>query len=284
MPQGYESPADFDDLLSGEDPDYNWAVPGLLEYGDRVIFTGGEGKGKSTLLRQMGYQMACGLVPFTGEMIEPRKVLIVDLENSKRQLRRKFKEMGTHGIIPDRGNLKIAPWAQGIDLTSNEGAAVMAGVLRQVLPDILIIGPMYKMAPDLRDETISSKLAMQLDAWRQLFGFSVIMESHQPHQVVTDDGRYRPERPFGSSLWLRWPEFGMCLEDGGVLRNWRGPREERAWPERLYWGKEWPWESGGMPTCIQCGKPLSGGQMRYCNITCGNAWRQAKFRAQKRES
>jgi hypothetical protein len=57
-------------------------------------------------------------------------------------------------------------------------------------------------------------------------------------------------RPFGSSLWKRWPEFGYCLKltrDSDFharmchLIPWRGPRDERDWPAGLAAGGSWPW-------------------------------------------
>lgn len=280
----FDPPQDIDTFLAQEDADYNWLIPGLMEFGDRLILTGGEGKGKSTAIRQFGLQLAAGQKPFIGGDIEPRHVLVIDLENSDRQSRRALKPL-RELVQLDPRFFQITCWQHGIDLTNPQDAIIVSAFLRAVLPDLLIIGPMYKLAPDLRDETVSGQVARQLDEWRQAFGFGLIMESHQPHQVVTEDGRWRPERPFGSSLWLRWPEFGLCLEDGGVLRNWRGPRDERDWPERLYWGKHWPWEAGGDPVCILpgCDRPLQQGQMKYCSTAHGQQHRQQQYRARHKE-
>jgi ATPase subunit of ABC transporter with duplicated ATPase domains len=62
---------DLDAFLAEPDPEYDWLIPGLLERGDRVIVTGQEGKGKSTLLRQIGVQVAAGIHPFTLDDIVP---------------------------------------------------------------------------------------------------------------------------------------------------------------------------------------------------------------------
>ena len=67
----------------------------------------------------------------------------------------------------------------------------------------------------------------------------------------------RSVRPTGSSLLMRWPEFGYGIKPlGDVDENgrhrlvavlpWRGPREERHWPRELMWGThefDWPWKS-----------------------------------------
>jgi replicative DNA helicase len=82
-----------------------------------------------------------------------------------------------------------------------------------------------------------------LDDLRGRYGFALILEHHAPHGPAKD----RQMRPFGSSLWLRWPEFGIALRrdpnDKTALNvgRWRGDRVKASWPDRLVRGKTWPW-------------------------------------------
>jgi len=69
----------------------------------------------------------------------------------------------------------------------------------------------------------------------------LVMETHAPH-----GGNFgRDLRPFGSSVWLRWPEFGIGLrkedDDRYLVEHWRGPRDKRTWPTALQRRREWPW-------------------------------------------
>jgi hypothetical protein len=275
---------DYNFLVNSDDPDYEWVVPDLVEAGDRVIFTGGEGKGKSTLLRQMALQVALGIHPFTLEAIEPQRVLYIDLENPKRYIRREFKKLGQHE--PAYGMLSIVGIPGGVDLLAHDGQMAMVAKLEEHKPQLLLIGPMYKMTQQpLEQEQFSKLLSSQLDQWRKVYGFALFLESHQPHgsMIADNSGKggarmYRPERPVGSSLWLRWPEFGYCLEDGGLLRPWRGGRDaDRAWPDKLVRGDDWLWRvaDGG---CLKCGAALNPRQEKYCSDKCSNAARQAKWR------
>jgi replicative DNA helicase len=65
----------------------------------------------------------------------------------------------------------------------------------------------------------------------------------------------RSLRPAGSSLLLRWPEFGLGLKPasnrklGGRIQDlemihWRGDRDDRNWPHYLTMGDphDWPWQ------------------------------------------
>lgn len=271
---------DINDLLLEEEEDYNWIIPGLLEEGDRLILTGNEGKGKSTLQRQVAVQLAQGIHPFTYEPIEPKRVMIFDLENSRRQVKRKLREMDfVNGV--KRGMLNITCLPGGLDLSTHDIQMAFTDSLSNFYPDLLIMGPMYKMGGQLEKEEDSGKLAAYLDSLRSYFGFALVMESHQPHQVVTQQMKYRPERPYGSSLWMRWPEFGLCLEDDGTLRHWRGARDVRDWPVKLRWGDEWPWVVDSRK-CLVCAKELTDLQEKYCSTTCGSNARSKALRARSR--
>ena len=274
-------PLDINTLLAEQDEtSYDWLIPDLLERGDRLILTGGEGKGKSTLMRQIAVQTALGIHPFTLAPMAPRRVLLIDLENPRRSVRRKLVEVcGTHEF-PD-GQLFVARWPAGLDLTHPAECEAMSDLLGRIWPELLVIGPMYKLAQKLNDEESSAQVASIIDQWRAIFNFSVILEAHQPQSSIVDGRLWRAERPIGSSLWMRWPEFGICLEDRGTLRHWRGPREERSWPEKLYRGEEWPWMAEAR-LCLHCGTQLDGLQERYCSTKCGNAARVAKHRATHR--
>lgn len=281
MPEAWE-PTEVNDLLAEDEPDYVWLIPGLLEEKDRVIFTGNEGLGKSTFIRQFGWQVACGISPFTLEPIEPQNVLLIDFENPRRLIKRALKRL-YEVQQPEAGRLSVLSYPAGMDFTSPVDVMRMQTALSLTRPKLVVGGPMYKMAPDLTTEEVSASLQQQLDLWREQFGFAVILEAHQPQETITQTERYRPARPYGSSLWRRWPEFGLCLFNGGRIFHWRGDRDERNWPEQMRWGEEeeWPWVIG-VSQCLHCKKDLTEGQDKYCDDRCGNAHRQARWRANKR--
>lgn len=103
----------------------------------------------------------------------------------------------------------------------------------------MLLGPSYKLAGgDPTSEEVARKVTAVLDQLRAAYGFALVLEAHSPHG---QQGGTRPKRPYGASLWLRWPEFGLHLDAHGSLTHWRGARDERDWPLALKRGGEWPW-------------------------------------------
>ena len=227
----------LDDLIDTPDEPYAWLVPGLIEVGDRIILTGLEGGGKSTLCRQIAAQVSIGVHPFGGDPFDPIRALIVDCENSKRQVRRKAD------ILRKRSGalLDFVFRPDGIDLTVVEHVAWLEQVIKQARPQFVTIGPIYKMAGgDPKDEQTAKAVASAIDSLRVTYGFACLIEAHTPY---ADSGKSkRPVRPYGASLWSRWPEFGVYISKDGELEHWRGQRDEREWPKKLRRGNEWPWE------------------------------------------
>lgn len=231
---------DLVDFLNEPEPEYDWLIPGILERGDRLILTGAEGDGKSTLLRQIAIQAAAGVHPFTLEPHEPLRVTLMDFENGRRHLRRQLRTIWlAAGRRPGPGVLQVVTVPQGIDLQQEIHRDHLTGKLDLHHPDLIVAGPLYKMsAGDPLDEPPAKATAGWIDQTRTRYGAGIIVEAHQPYAA---SGAKRAERPYGASLWSRWPEFGLHLATNGELRHWRGDRDEREWPPILTRGGQWPW-------------------------------------------
>lgn len=267
---------DVADMVADEsEPDvFDWIIRDCLERGDRLILTGPEGQGKSLMLRQLAVQVAIGTHPWQGITDEPpHRVLFIDLENSRRQSRREFRPLlSLAGRAYTRGSMMLAVKCrpQGIDLTAARDVRWTEALLRHHRPDMLVMGPLYKMyrgseRGSKESESAADIVTSVLDRLRVRYGCALLLEGHTVH----DSQDFRPR---GSRLWEGWPEFGYAIapsqrpaanapaEDGAPERSvtgralapifrwksWRGDRDaNRNWPSKLdragFDGGGWPW-------------------------------------------
>jgi hypothetical protein len=251
---------DLDQFVDQPLPTEEWVIPELLAAGDRLVLTGSEGLGKSTLIRQLAVCAAAGLHPFKLTPADPRRVLVVDAENPKRIMVERFSALqaaaARRSLPVTPGRLWIDRRPDGLDLADVKDRRWLSQRVRTVKPDLLVIGPVYKLyvgGETRREEDLARLVTSVLDDVRG--ESALVLEHHSPHAVSgKDDMWQRSVRPIGSSLWLRWPEFGygirMAKHDQAVQRRiveflpWRGSRDERDWPHLLESGVQshgWPW-------------------------------------------
>jgi hypothetical protein len=250
----------LEDFVNEDIEPYSWVIPGLLEHGERFILTAPEGSGKSVLARQVAILVAGGRHPLLPKVEIPRKrTLIVDLENPPNLIRRhargQVRAATVNGL--DLGD-RCWVWREpgGIDIR-RDGMRAFERVLEQVQPDMVCMGPVYKLTVGQGTadgfEQQASGIQQALDRLRSKYGCAFWLE-HHAGKGKEHNGK-RTQDPYGSSFWLRWPEFGygMSLADGCTdgslwdLTRFRGDRDDRAWPERLMrtgnpaapWGADW---------------------------------------------
>lgn len=234
----------LDDLLDREDDQRSpWVVPGLLRRDWRVIVVAPEGLGKTQMLHQVALCASEGVHPFslkTGH--RPVRTLIVDAENPDERIQ--------EGCRPIREAVRrlAGGWSKrtelwhrpgGLDLRSRRHRAELEQVLADTRPELVVAGPAYKLAHRAKGEdwdSVAGAVQAVLDTLRTRYQFALLMEDHAPQA----SGGVRELRPFGSSMWLRWPELGLKLipkGDGDVeVGHWRGARLKHAWPDELHRG------------------------------------------------
>lgn len=254
------STVDILDLIEEPEPIYNWVIPGVLERQDRLILTGEEGYGKSTFLRQLGVQAAAGIHPFTLDAIQPVRVVLLDVENSREQVRKESLRLAAAAglkLKSEQFTYLIRP--DGLDLTDLTDINWLRLKLTTLQPDLLIAGPHYKLGNgDPNSEEVGKQVIKAIDSIRTELDVAFVLEAHSPH---AQNGNARPKRPYGWSGWVRWPEFGKHLARTGEFTSWRGDRAIRDWPNKFEWADEWPW----MP-CTAAYPELWEAVVHHCTV------------------
>jgi replicative DNA helicase len=247
-------PPTGDEFLASTPTTYDWLIPDFLERTERFMLTGGEGSGKSVLLFQMALMASQGLHPWTLAPIPPMNVTLVDLENNSRLVARRYAEMKYAATVRlgrqtprrefDGSRFRILSLPSGVDVLRRSDRKMLLGKLLSHRTDLVALGPMYRLvagAPDKGDaggENQAREIAKALDEIRFTCDAAMLVELHSAHA----SGKVRDLRPIGSSMWLRWPEFGVGLrsdvedEDKFTLEDWRGGRDRltRRFPSRLF--------------------------------------------------
>ena len=205
----------------------------------------------TVILRQMAMCASQGVQPFwTSRRFNPVRVLIVDCENPADHL-----ELTLSALDAKLRRLKGAEFLDdscylmrrdnGLHLRTRSGRAELEAAVSAVRPDLVAIGPAYKLgrARGDRDATAAADEAMEaLDDLRVRYDFALLLETHAPK----GDGKERNLTPGGTMHWMAWPEFGLQLvPDGdGVFRlgRFRADRIPAAWPDHVLRG---PADLGG---------------------------------------
>lgn len=261
------------DMLDEKLPDRP-LIPGLLDEQERLIFTGGEGLGKSTVLRQLVVCASAGLHPFRHTPIEPISCVVFDYENPKKLNQRRYGPLISAALEESEATeadlnrrLHIIREPRGVNLLSRAQADRVLRTVDRLRPQLVLIGPIYRLYnANPNDEEKARQLADVLDAIRDAAEGCAMATEH--HAAKSREGGKRSLEPLGTSLWLRWPEFGygIALSEGSDLAAravdfvpWRGPRDERDWPENMISGyaigDPWPWRQVDRRTLVAPPEP-----------------------------
>jgi len=255
--EAYESSGlsivDFTDMWNTPEDIRQWVVPNMLRQNERMIITGPEGGGKSVLVAQMALGAAMGVNTMSPglETHEPLRVLMLDVENDRLQIKSNMKK-----IVPlldemSGGVKPLIEWVdvRDIDLSNSVERQRVIRLAKERQPQLMYLGSLYKLAPEGdRVDTAFGHVSRTVDRIRAETSTSILIEAHTGHGMQND--RNGAMRPYGSSMWLRYPEFGIGMiprrDHKGVIeiKHWRGARsDDRVWPSGLRRSGTLPWQA-----------------------------------------
>ena len=239
----------FDDVFNAEDDLRPWIMPNMLRTNERMIITGPEGGGKSVLVAQMclGASMGVNTLSANYDKHEPLRVLMLDVENDRLQVRNNMRKI--YPVLKEMNSVQPSiEWVdiQHIDMSDSVEQQKVIRLAKERQPHLMYMGSLYRLAPEGdKVDTAFTSISRTVDRIRSETGASVLLEAHAGHGMQNDRNGMRP---YGSSMWMRWPEFGFGMvrhnQSGNIqLKNWRGHRsDDRNWPAGLRRGSVLPWQ------------------------------------------
>lgn len=240
---------DFDTVIDAEDDLRPWIMPNMLRTNERMIITGPEGGGKSVLVAQMclGAAMGINTLSATFDKHEPLRVLMLDVENDRLQVRNNMRKV--YPVLKEMNDVQPSiEWVdiQYVDLSDPVAQQKVIKLAKERQPHLMYMGSLYRLAPEGdKVDAAFTHISRTVDRIRAETGASVLLEAHAGHGLSNDRNGMRP---YGSSMWMRWPEFGFGMvrhnQSGNIqLKNWRGNRsDDRNWPAGLRRGTVLPWQ------------------------------------------
>lgn len=234
----------LEDIRSYRMPPQRWLFPEMLKRQQRVMFVAGEGLGKSTLLAQMAFAGAAGMMPFRPARIEPIRTLIVDAENSYDDAMENWQAidstMRRRGYPSAEDRIAFEAVGRPLNLTGAHDQAWLRMRVEAHRPDLMVIGPLYMLTEEsLIEDSSMTRLLQFLARLRDDYDMSLVIESHAGNESA---GHARQMRPYGASVQRRNMEFGFGLARSRDLTEklrapivavepWRGGRRRKSlWP------------------------------------------------------
>lgn len=185
----------------------------LLWRGARLVIGGHTGHGKTAFVLELVKSAVLGkeFLNFSAPDA-PLRVLIVDLEQGLRTVQRRLKLSG----LAECDGLDYLRVPDGIRLDQSPAErAELEGIISRGTYDIVVIDPLYKAhGGDSLDERAMVDLMRVLDAWREEYGFALVIPMHmrKPPSGPQGKGTLSMHDVFGSSGLIRGAEVVVGIE------------------------------------------------------------------------
>jgi hypothetical protein len=196
------------ELCAQPDPPESDRLVGLVVVRrQRTILAAESGAGKTTLAQHLVRAATEGGELLGWEARGGARVLIVDLEQGLKSIKRGLREAGL-----DRSELvDVVRVPDGLALDSDPAhVAAVEELLAVDEWDVVVLDPLYKAhAGDSNDERQIVDLMRRLDGWREQHGFALILTSHLRKPVA--GAKFTLAEVFGSSALTRGAEVVLGL-------------------------------------------------------------------------
>lgn len=189
-------------------PGSDEVVGPFVRRGQRTILGGATGHGKSSMAIQ-----AAGAVAERREFLGfagcGGRVLIVDVEQGERTIKRRLREAD----LAQSESVDYLRAPDGLRLDSDEGeVAEVERIIAEGGYALVVPEPLYKLhSGDSNDERHAVDLMRRFDAWRELYGFALLLTTHV-RKRQPQSGKFSMDDLFGSGAYLRGAEIVLGLQ------------------------------------------------------------------------
>ena len=227
------------ELSALPEPDESYMLVGpLVVRGARTVIVADTGHGKTTLAMQLVSAALTGWEVFGYFGAQVACVLVVDLEQGIRSIKRTLREAG----LGEREDVLYVASPDGLALDSDEEhREELERIVEEHRPEIVLLDPYYKAhRGDSNEERGVTDLMRYLDGLRARFGFALILPAHPRKDQSGRDGarKLKLDDVAGSGAVTRGAELAFALE-----RLSHGFARLRILKDRdgdLTVGEEWP--------------------------------------------
>ena len=169
-----------------EPDDSDMLVGPLVRRAARIVIVADTGHGKTTLAMQLASAALTGWEVFGHFGAKVSCVLVVDLEQGIRSIKRTLTEAG----MAEREDVLYVAAPDGLALDSDEEhREELERIVDANRPDVLVLDPYYKAhRGDSNEERGVVDLMRYLDALRARFGFALILPAHPRKDQTGETG------------------------------------------------------------------------------------------------
>ena len=211
LPQSARKPltVNADDWLVNEPPPLEYILDQVIERDSRVLLVGSSKTRKSFLALQLAICIASGIKFVSFNVPQPRRVLLVNLENADAWQHRRFRGMCktlgvTQGMLGGRLTFLNG---RGLGLTLEQiGAEAI-----KCHAEVIILDPLYKLdgGADESDMAERKRLVAELERMSTSTGAALVVVHHDPKGVAGD--RNVRDRGAGSAVINRDVDSTLAL-------------------------------------------------------------------------
>jgi hypothetical protein len=188
-------------------PETDRIVGPILARGERVLIAAETGAGKTTFMQRVVQAATEGGELLDWEARGGARVLILDLEQGLKSVKRGLREAG----LDNSELVQVVRVPDGLALDADEThISAFEELLGADDWDVVVIDPFYKAhAGDSNDERQTVDLMRRLDGWREQHGFGLILTSHLRKPAA--GAKFTLAEVFGSSALTRGAEVVLGL-------------------------------------------------------------------------